>query len=73
MIFGDGKWKIDLFKRILSVKKGDFIDIGVNVGQTLLNINSIDINSGYIGFEPNSNCVFMLIIWLKGIISGTAT
>lgn len=35
-----------------------FLDIGVNTGQTLLKVKSIDPAIRYIGFEPNPNCIF---------------
>jgi len=35
-----------------------FIDIGVNIGQTLLKVKSLDPRIRYIGFEPNPVCVY---------------
>jgi len=35
-----------------------FIDIGVNIGQTLLKVKAIDPRIRYIGFEPNPVCVY---------------
>ncbi len=37
-----------------------FMDVGVNVGQTLLKLKSIAPNATYIGFEPNPHCVSYL-------------
>lgn len=34
-----------------------FIDVGVNIGQTLMKVKSIDKDILYVGFEPNPNCV----------------
>lgn len=34
-----------------------FIDVGVNIGQTLIKFETIYPNMRYIGFEPNPNCV----------------
>lgn len=34
-----------------------FLDVGVNVGQTLLKWKAIFPESTYVGFEPNKNCV----------------
>lgn len=65
LIFGDGKWKLLLFKKLLNLKRGHFIDIGVNVGQTLLALKSINSDVTYIGFEPNSNCVFYVNYLIK--------
>ncbi len=37
-----------------------FIDIGANIGQTLLQIKSLNQNWNYMGFEPNTNCQYYL-------------
>lgn len=34
-----------------------FLDVGVNIGQTLLKWKALFPNSHYVGFEPNQNCV----------------
>ncbi|GAA5036494.1 hypothetical protein GCM10011506_30360 [Marivirga lumbricoides] len=41
-------------------KKKYFLDIGVNIGQTLLKLKSIYPDSKYIGFEPNPHCLSYL-------------
>lgn len=52
-------WMIDLFKNHLEIGSGIFIDVGVNVGQTLLKLRAVnDVN--YLGFEPNPDCVSYL-------------
>jgi FkbM family methyltransferase len=38
--------------RILAERKGAFIDVGANVGQTLLKLLKIDPARDYVGFEP---------------------
>lgn len=48
-----------LFKAIPISNGGCFIDIGVNVGQTLLKFRSCS-NATYMGFEPNPGCVYYL-------------
>lgn len=45
-----------LFKLFLPANPGVFIDVGVNIGQTLLKIKTIDKTQSYIGFEPNGVC-----------------
>jgi FkbM family methyltransferase len=47
-----------VIKKILDIKNGTFIDVGVNIGQTLLKVKSIDLKNGYLGFEPNPVCCF---------------
>ncbi|MFL0352669.1 FkbM family methyltransferase [Xanthomarina sp. GH4-25] len=34
------------------------LDVGVNIGQTLLSIKSLNPDCKYVGFEPNPNCVY---------------
>ncbi len=51
-------WMSKMIEKILVIKDGSFMDIGVNIGQTLLNVKSIKPEIKYIGFEPNPNCVF---------------
>lgn len=47
-------------KRVLAQKQGTFIDVGVNVGQTLLSVLSIDPSRPYVGFEPQIACAFFV-------------
>jgi FkbM family methyltransferase len=35
---------------------GSFLDVGVNLGQTLVKVKTIDRDRRYIGFEPNPSC-----------------
>jgi FkbM family methyltransferase len=43
--------------RILFVaKRGAFIDVGVNLGQTILKVAAVDKSRPYLGFEPNPAC-----------------
>ena len=50
-------WMIDLLQK-LNIKDGKFIDVGVNIGQTLLKLRSVNREIDYIGFEPNATCVY---------------
>ncbi len=49
-------WMNELLKQVLDVKKGCFWDVGVNLGQTLLKVKTLDPERDYIGFEPNPTC-----------------
>ena len=49
---------INILASLLPLKDGSFLDVGVNVGQTLVKVKSVDPMRTYIGFEPNSACVF---------------
>ena len=49
-------WMDKLIEALSQNKVGAFIDVGVNIGQTLIKVKSIDPDIQYIGFEPNPNC-----------------
>lgn len=46
-----------LIKRLVPLFPGVFIDVGVNVGQTLIKARSAFPEIRYVGFEPNPVCV----------------
>lgn len=51
------KWMMDVIKIGHLIKSGAFVDIGVNVGQSLLKLKAVNEKIDYIGFEPNPICV----------------
>ncbi len=54
------RWMIDLLTKTRQVFEGDgktFVDVGVNIGQTLIKLKSVVDGIPYIGFEPNPTCV----------------
>ena len=53
-------WMTQLLKIILREHSGTFLDVGANIGQTLLKLRSITDQVKYIGFEPNTVCNFYL-------------
>lgn len=53
-------WMTQLLGSLLPARTGVFLDIGVNLGQTLLKVKAIDPQRPYAGFEPNPACVFYL-------------
>lgn len=55
LIIGEN-WAMKIYAKLLSVIQGAFIDVGVNNGQTLIKIMSLDITRPYLGFEPNPVC-----------------
>ena len=59
-VFYVPNWKTDLIKRLVLPNDGAFIDVGANVGQTLLDTLNAHPMVQYIGFEPNPSCVFYL-------------
>lgn len=49
-------WKTHLIARMLDRRPGTFVDVGANVGQTLLDFLSAGSSGAYVGFEPNPTC-----------------
>ena len=58
-------WLVHLLKKIYSFSEGAFLDVGANVGQTLLRFKSLGLNIPYIGFEPNAGAYFYLTELIK--------
>ena len=50
-------WMIDLLSQLLPRRPGTFLDIGANLGQTLLAVKGIDPDRHYVGAEPNPFCI----------------
>lgn len=50
-------WMITMLENLLKKKNGAYLDIGVNIGQTLMKLKSVNPKIEYIGFEPNATCV----------------
>ena len=59
-IFESEPWMRDLLEVLLPVNQGIFVDVGVNIGQTLLKLKSIDQSRDYFGFEVNPSCIAYL-------------
>ena len=45
-----------IFRDFIGDSKGVFVDVGVNIGQTLLKVKTLHKDLQYIGFEPNEVC-----------------
>lgn len=47
---------------------GTFVDVGVNIGQTLLKVRSVLPDISYVGYEPNASCIYYVreLIRLNG-------
>jgi FkbM family methyltransferase len=50
-------WMPPLLERLFPLRSGAFVDVGVNLGQTLLVAVALDRGRRYVGFEPNPSCV----------------
>jgi FkbM family methyltransferase len=49
-------WLFRAFAKVLDRREGAFVDVGVNLGQTLIKVKLIDPQREYYGFEPNPQC-----------------
>ena len=49
-------WLDPAYRAALSSKRGLFVDIGANIGQTMLKVLSFDRERHYLGFEPQVAC-----------------
>ena len=59
-------WFLVVFSKLQKLKSdGAFFDIGMNVGQTLLKVKSINNELNYLGVEPNVFCVNYLYKLVK--------
>ncbi len=56
----DELWMIDLFKKLKLNSSGQLLDVGANVGQTLLKWKSVYPLNAYIGVEPIPACRYYL-------------
>jgi FkbM family methyltransferase len=54
-----------LLESLLCQKKGAFIDVGANIGQTLLKVLQLDGKRPYIGFEPQLSCASSLEAFIR--------
>lgn len=62
-------WLEKLMSICLHSKSGFFVDVGVNIGQTLIKYVKLKANNGYIGFDPNPDAIAFAerIVWLNEI------
>jgi FkbM family methyltransferase len=54
-----------VIRRLYGRYSGAFIDVGANVGQTLVKVRSVGGGIPYFGFEPNLNAAFLLRRFLQ--------
>lgn len=50
------QWMAHVIGRLLAATPGAFVDVGVNLGQTMLKVAAADRSRTYLGFEPNVAC-----------------
>ena len=51
------EWMLGVLELLFRQRPGAFIDIGANLGQTLLKVKHLDPEREYVGFEPNPICI----------------
>ena len=49
-----------IFQVALSLRPGTFVDVGANVGQTLIKVKAVEPGRSYIGFEASPFCCYYL-------------
>lgn len=55
------KWMSGVLKELFDFSpSGVFYDVGVNLGQTLIKVMTLNDRMRYVGFEPNPSCLFYL-------------
>lgn len=64
-LFLEYDWLNSLIKEFSKQKDCAFIDIGANIGQTVIKLKTLCPEIRYIGFEPNTSCYFYLQQLLK--------
>lgn len=55
-LFDREQWLGTIMGKLLPGKHGAFLDVGANLGQTLLKLISVEKDRPYFGFEPNFSC-----------------
>jgi FkbM family methyltransferase len=53
-------WMDPVYQAALRCRPGAFLDVGVNLGQTLLKVLAYDRCRQYLGFEPHPACSFLV-------------
>jgi FkbM family methyltransferase len=67
-VFWTRSWKTEIIERLVDTGMGVFVDVGANVGQTLLDLHLTHPKTPYVGFEPNVTCAN----YLKDLIRSNA-
>ena len=50
-------WKTEIIGYFTKISGGVFVDVGANLGQTLIEFWLTDPRNSYVGFEPNNTCI----------------
>lgn len=63
--FTDEPHMLPVLKRVFKDRRGAFIDVGANCGQTLIKVLATDPHRNYFGFEPQLECCFYIEQFLR--------
>jgi FkbM family methyltransferase len=58
-------WLDRVLRAVLECREGAFLDVGANIGQTMLKVLAIEKTRQYVGFEPQLSCSFVLQRFIK--------
>ena len=50
-------WRSAIMADLLAGRAGAFVDVGVNIGQTLWDLLAVDAARAYVGFDANPSCI----------------
>lgn len=59
------EWMLKVLGELCLPAEKTFVDVGVNIGQTLIKLKSVNPDIHYIGFEPNPLCVYYSELLVK--------
>lgn len=62
---GEEAWKLALYRRLPGDSGNLFLDVGANLGQTLIELRQVDTHRPYLGFEPNPDCLHYVYRLIK--------
>nr|WP_305908370.1 FkbM family methyltransferase [Methylomarinum sp. Ch1-1]MDP4521195.1 FkbM family methyltransferase [Methylomarinum sp. Ch1-1] len=55
-VFMTEMWMVEVLKRVSTLNSGSFLDIGANIGQSLLKLRAVSKTTPWLGLEPNPAC-----------------
>lgn len=60
-------WRSEIFGKLAALREGLFVDVGANMGQSLLDLRLTRPELDYVGFEPNIFCANFLkqLLWIN--------
>lgn len=62
---GEEAWKLELYRRMPGDSGNLFLDVGANLGQTLIELRQVDSHRPYLGLEPNPDCLHYVYRLIK--------